>query len=272
MDVSEDDANIDPAAVERAVTPRTRGIIPVHLYGQPARLDDILSIAGRRGLFVLEDACQAHGALYRGRKVGSFGQAAAFSFYPGKNLGAYGEGGAILTNDRALASKARSLRDHGQVQKYSHALVGHNYRLEAIQGAVLGAKLPRLDAWNASRRRVAGWYRAALAELPLELPQERADALHVFHLFVVRTRERERLRAWLGERGVESLIHYPVPLHLLPALARLGKRRGEFPAAESLSEQIVSLPIYPEMTRAQVDRVAAVVGEFAERRRVHIDR
>jgi dTDP-4-amino-4,6-dideoxygalactose transaminase len=264
VDVSEDDANLDPAAVEAAITARTRGIVPVHLYGQPARLDEVMAIAKRHGLFVLEDACQAHGALYRGRKVGTFGEAGAFSFYPGKNLGAYGEGGALVTNDPTVAAKVKALRDHGQDQKYSHTMLGHNFRLEAIQGAVLDVKLPFLDAWNASRRRVASWYREDLAGLPLSLPFERPEVEHVYHLFVVRSRRRDDLQGGLRERGVETLIHYPIPLHLQPALSMLGHSRGAFPVAERLAEEILSLPIYPEMERAHVRRVAAALAEVLE--------
>lgn len=262
VDVNEDDANLDPAAIEAAITARTRGIMPVHLYGQPARLDAILSIAKRRGLFVFEDACQAHGALYRGRKAGSLGVAGAFSFYPGKNLGAYGEGGAFVTDDRQLAGTVRALRDHGQVRKYEHARVGHNFRLEGLQGAVLGVKLPRLEAWNEARRRVAGWYREALADLPLALPTERPEVRHVYHLFVVRTGRRDDLQIYLRERGVETLIHYPVPLHLQPALVDLGHRKGDFPVSETLAAEILSLPIYPELTQEQVRRVAALARAF----------
>jgi len=262
VDVSEDDFNMAPGALEAAVTPRTRGIIPVDLYGQPARLDEIQAFADRHGLFLLEDACQAHGARYKGRSAGTFGRAAAFSFYPGKNLGAYGEGGAIVTDDPAIAAKARMLRDHGQSRKYEHALMGHNYRLEGLQGAVLGVKLPHLDGWNDARRRVAGWYRESLAGLPVGLPEERPDVRHVYHLFVIRVPRRDAFQAALKEQGIDTLIHYPIPLHLQPALAGLGYSRGQFPVTERLASEIVSLPIFPELRQEQVQRVGRAVGNF----------
>ena len=262
VDVREDDFNIDPERAEAAITSRTRAIIPVDLYGQTARYDELLDLAARRGLFLLEDACQAHGAEHRGWKAGRFGAAAAFSFYPGKNLGAYGEGGALVTDDPGLARQVRMLRNHGQAAKYDHAVLGHNYRLESLQGAVLGAKLPRLDAWNAARRRVAGWYREALAGLPLVLPAEMPWAHHVYHLFVIRVAAREEFRAFLRGRGVETLVHYPVPLHLQKALAGLGLGPGSFPVSEALAGKIVSLPIYPELTREQVAQVAAAAAAF----------
>ena len=262
VDVCEDDSNIDPAAIEAAITPRTRGIMPVHLYGQAARLDEILAIARRHGLFVLEDACQAHGATYAGRRAGSFGQAAAFSFYPGKNLGAYGEGGALVTNDPEVARKARILRDHGQSRKYEHVMLGHNYRLEGLQGAVLAVKLPYLDGWNEARRRAAGWYIETLAGIPLGLPLERRGGGHVYHLFVIRTSRRDGIQRFLRERGVEALIHYPIPIHHQPAMKTLGFERGQFPVTEALAPRILSLPIFPELTRVQVDRVSGLVHEF----------
>ena len=262
VDVREDDFNMDPEALEAAVTPRTRGVIPVDLYGQPARLDEIQAIAHRHGLFILEDACQAHGARYKGRTAGSFGRAAAFSFYPGKNLGAYGEGGALVTDDPAVAEKARMLRDHGQSRKYEHALMGHNYRLEGLQGAVLNVKLPHLDGWNDARRRVAGWYREALAGLDVKLPVEKPDVRHVYHLFVIRVPRRESFQAFLKDRGIDTLIHYPIPLHLQPALSSLGYRRGAFPVTERLAGEIVSLPIFPELRQEQVQQVARTIGEF----------
>jgi len=264
-DVSEDDATIDPGAIEAAVTPRTRGVVPVDLYGQPARYDEILSIAARHGLFVLEDACQAHGAALGARKAGAFGAAGAFSFYPGKNLGAYGEGGALVTNDPGIAERVRALRDHGQVRKYDHALVGHNFRLEALQGAVLGVKLSRLDAWNAQRRRVAGWYREGLAGLPVRMLAERQGVLHAQHLCVVRVASRDAFRRALAEEGIETLIHYPIPLHLQTALRPLGYGAGAFPIAERLCGEIVSLPIYPEMSRELVGAVCAAAERACRR-------
>jgi len=262
VDVNEDDFNMDPAALEAARTPRTRGVIPVDLYGQPARLDEIQAFADRHGLFLLEDACQAHGARYKGRSAGTFGRAAAFSFYPGKNLGAYGEGGALVTDDPAIAEKARMLRDHGQSRKYEHALMGHNYRLEGLQGAVLGVKLPHLDGWNDARRRVAGWYREALGGLAVRLPEEKPDVRHVYHLFVIRVPRRDAFQAFLKDQGIDTLIHYPIPLHLQPALQGLGYSKGAFPVTERLAGEIVSLPIFPELRQEQVQRVGRAIGEF----------
>jgi dTDP-4-amino-4,6-dideoxygalactose transaminase len=262
VDVREDDSMVDLEKLEAAITPRTRGIIPVDLYGQPARLPQIETIAKRHGLFVLEDACQAHGASIAGRKAGSFGRAAAFSFYPGKNLGAMGEGGALVTDDVEVAGRARMLRDHGQRAKYEHVLLGHNYRLEALQGAVLGVKLPHLDSWNEARRRVAGWYREALKNGPVTLPAEWEGVIHVYHLFVVRAPRRDALKAHLKEQGIDALIHYPVPLHRQVALAGLAGWTGSLSVTDALAKEILSLPIFPGMTRAQVDRVADAIHAF----------
>lgn len=266
VDVGEGDANMDPEAVLAALTPRTRGVVPVHLYGRMSRVEEIAGIAERHGLFLVEDACQAHGASTGGRMAGAFGAAAAFSFYPGKNLGAYGEGGAVVTNDPEVARKARMLRDHGQFRKYEHAVVGHNFRLEAIQGAVLGVKLKHLDMWNAERRKIAGWYREMLHDAPVTLFEPAPHASEdVHHLFIAQAEERDGLRAFLGERSIQTLIHYPVPLHRQPALEErfAGSR---FPVTERLAETIVSLPLYPEMTREQVRAVRDGIVAFYARK------
>src|SRR5262249_27714493 len=211
VDVRDEDANMDPAAVRPAIHPPTRGIVPVHLYGRAAAVAELGAIAAAHGLFLIEDACQAHGAAVGGRKVGTFGAASAFSFYPGKNLGAYGEGGAVVTDDPALARKARMLRDHGQSRNYEHAVLGHNFRLEALQGAVVGVTLGPLDRWNEGRRRVVGWYREALRGAPVRLFGEAPPGQDVHHLFVARVPDRDALRGYLDERGIGNLVHYPVP-------------------------------------------------------------
>jgi dTDP-4-amino-4,6-dideoxygalactose transaminase len=253
---------LDPAALERAITPRTKAVIPVHLYGQPADMDPIMEIARRRGLIVIEDACQAHGARYRGRRAGSLGHAAAFSFYPSKNLGAFGDGGMVVTGDRAVAERLRGLRDYGQRRKYHHAFVGFNRRLDELQAAVLRVKLPRLDGWNTARARAAGWYDTALALLPLERPARAADSTHVFHLYVVRLRDRDAARTHLDGRGIRTGIHYPVPIHLQEACADLGYRRGDFPVTEAAAAEILSLPMYPELTESLVAEVAGALADF----------
>ena len=258
--------NLDPARIDEVITERTRAVIPVHLYGQPADLDPIVEIAERHGLLVIEDAAQAHGARYKGDRVGPLARAGCFSFYPGKNLGAYGEGGAVVTNDAGVARRLRMLRDHGSEQKYRHELVGYNSRLEGIQGAVLGVKLKHLDDWNALRRRHAARYRALLAPLAdsgaLALPVEADYAEHVYHLFVVQTGARDRLQRFLSAAGVQTGIHYPVPVHLQPAYAALGHREGDFPVAESLCARVLSLPMFAELTEPQLRYVADALADF----------
>ncbi|HEX8687980.1 MAG TPA: DegT/DnrJ/EryC1/StrS family aminotransferase [Pyrinomonadaceae bacterium] len=258
--------NIDPGKIEAAVTRRTRAVVPVHLYGRPADLDAVLAVAGRHSLLVVEDAAQAHGARYRGRRVGALARAGCFSFYPGKNLGAYGEGGAVVTNDAGVARRVRMLRDHGSEQKYRHEMVGYNFRLEGIQGAVLGVKLPRLDGWNELRRAHAARYRELLAPLAdagaVALPPEADGDEHVYHLFVVQSSERDALQRYLSAAGVQTGIHYPVPVHLQPAYAAHGHREGDFPHAERLSRRALSLPMYAELTERQLRYVADAVSDF----------
>ena len=253
---------IDVGKIEAAINARTRAIIPVHLYGQPADLDPILELGKRYGLLVIEDAAQAHGARYRGKKVGSFGVVSCFSFYPGKNLGAFGEGGAVLTDDAEIARRVAMLRDHGSERKYHHELIGYNLRMEGIQGAVLSVKLGYLDQWNELRRAHAALYGELLQGTPLILPKEMPYAYHVYHLYVVQSEARDALRAALTEAGVQTGIHYPVPIHLQPAYRSLGHRRGDFPEAERQAERVLSLPIYPELTAEQIARVAEVCREF----------
>ena len=262
--VDADDAtfNLDPRLVERAITPRTKAVLPVHLYGHPVDLDPLLKICLKHRLPLVEDAAQAHGAKYQGRNVGSFGVISCFSFYPGKNLGAYGEGGALLTNDAAFAARARSLREHGSTQRYYHDEVGYNYRMEGIQGAVLGIKLKHLDQWTAERRRVAHRYHELLAGTPLQLPREAAYAQSAWHLYVVRHPRRDELKKHLEANRIGCALHYPLPLHLQKCYASLGHKPGDFPVAEKTARECLSLPIYPEMTDAQIQRVASVIQDF----------
>ena len=262
VDCHPDTYNIDPGLIEAAVTLRTRAIMPVHLYGQPADMDPILEIARRHGLKVVEDAAQGHGARYKGRRIGGLGDAAAFSFYPGKNLGAYGDGGAVVTADAELADRIRMLRNLGMKIKYHHDIKGFNMRLDTMQAAVLRVKLPLLDGWNAERRRAADTYARLLGELPVVTPATLDDVEHVYHLYVVRVRDREALMQQLSDAGIASGLHYPIPIHLLPAYAELGYKQGDFPVTEVYAGEILSLPIFPELTDEQIGDVAQVVREW----------
>ncbi|MFO7652371.1 MAG: DegT/DnrJ/EryC1/StrS family aminotransferase [Candidatus Krumholzibacteriia bacterium] len=256
--------NLDPARIEAAITPRTRAIVPVHLYGQPADLDPILEIAGRHGLLVIEDAAQAHGAEYRGRKVGTLGQVACFSFYPGKNLGAYGDAGAVTTGDADLAHRVRMWTDHGSERKYEHAFVGTNSRLDGLQAAVLQVKLRHLDAWTERRRAVARRYGESLADVcavPEELPERR----HVYHLYVIRVANRDELMGHLQAEGIGCGIHYPVACPIQPAFAHLGLRPEEFPVAVGMQDQLVSLPMHGDLADEQVEFVVEQVRKVARR-------
>jgi dTDP-4-amino-4,6-dideoxygalactose transaminase len=257
--------NIDPALIERAITPRTKAILPVHLYGQSCDMEALGRVAQRHGLLLLEDAAQAHGAAWRSRRLGSLGRAGCFSFYPGKNLGALGEGGAVVTDDEALAARIRRLRDHAQQGRHCHVELGHNTRMEGIQGAVLEVKLRHLDAWNAARRRHAACYRQRLAGIAgLTLPAAPADPQsHVWHLFVVLVpgAQRERLQKQLAERGIATAVHYPTPVPLQPAYAHLGYRKGDFPVAEEVMSRCLSLPMFAEMTEEQIGRVSAALQD-----------
>jgi dTDP-4-amino-4,6-dideoxygalactose transaminase len=264
VDIDPRSANIDPDRIEEAITRRTKVILPVHLYGRPASLNPIMDIARRHGLTVIEDACQAHGAAYRGRRTGSFGRAAAFSFYPGKNLGAYGEGGALTTNDLQLAQFARALRDHGQSERYFHDFIGYNYRMDGFQGAILRIKLGRLREWTAKRRELAQLYRSLLAGARVGLPQDDPLSDCVYHLFVVYVDDRDTVRRELETRGVQTAIHYPRPIHLQKPYAALGYGPGSFPYTERACERCISLPLFPEMTAEQVRYVAEMLAEVAE--------
>ncbi len=254
VDIDPRTYNIDPAKIEEKVTPHTKVIMPVHLYGQPADMDPILEVASRHGIPVLEDACQAHGAEYKGKRVGSIGIAACYSFYPGKNLGAYGDAGMIVTNDQKLAAWCAMMADHGRTEKYSHSHVGYGKRMDTLQAAVLRAKLRHLDDWTAARRACAAAYNGMLAGL-VETPHEPAWAKGVYHQYVIRVPHREEVRRRMVEAGIGVGIHYPIPLHLQPAYASLGYRRGDFPETEKAADSILSLPIYPEMTDGQREYV-----------------
>jgi dTDP-4-amino-4,6-dideoxygalactose transaminase len=260
-DLDSDTLNVSPEAIARVITPRTKALLPVHLYGHPVDLDPILQLARERGIAVIEDACQAHGALYKGRPVGSWAGVAALSFYPTKNLGCLGDGGAVLVEGEGLRERVRRLRNGGQSDRYRHELPGINSRLDELQAAVLRVKLKKLEAWTERRRGVAALYARELSGLPLRLPTEKSYARAVYHLYVVRHPRRDALAAFLKERGVATLIHYPIPLHLQPAFAGTGAA-GAFPAAETAAREILSLPLYPELTDDQVRRVAEVVREF----------
>lgn len=254
--------NIDPNKIHAAVTPRTRAIIPVHLYGQPAEMDAILEIARKHNLRVIEDAAQAHGAEYRGQRAGTMGDVACFSFYPGKNLGAYGDAGALVTNEAALADRARMLRNHGRVDKYEHQVVGYGYRLDALQAAILGAKLPHLDAWNARRRDIADRYTELLTNSDVATPYCPSHITPIYHIYAVLSKHRDALAKHLKARGIETGIHYPIPLHLQPVYKNLGHQRGDFPVAEKIADEELSLPMFPELTDAQVEMIVDAVREF----------
>ena len=254
---------LDPEQIEAAITPRTKAIMPVHLYGQPADMDPILAIARARSLVVIEDACQAHGAEYRGHRCGSMGLIGCFSFYPGKNLGACGEGGAAVTSDPQLAETMRSLRAWGEETRYTHTRRGFNYRMDGIQGAVLGVKLRHLEGWTEARRERAAVYATALAGTAAVVPQVRPGARHVFHVFAVRVPGRDAVRAQLAEAGVQTGIHYPIPLHLQPAYRDLGFTEGDFPIAERVAGEVLSLPMFPELTDGQIDMIAGVIRTAA---------
>lgn len=253
VDIDHETYNMNPSKLESVITPKTKGIIPVHLYGQPAEMDSIQSIADSYGLWIIEDACQAHLSEYKGRKAGSMGIAGAFSFYPGKNLGACGEAGAVTTNDDGLALKVRMLRDHGQSKKYYHNMEGYNGRCDAIQAAALRVKLRYLPSWNEARRVHARHYIDLLKHLDaVILPKEAKNCLSVYHLFVIQLENRDAIAEHLYKKGVSTGLHYPIPLHLQKAYTHMKIPRGSFPIAEVCSEKLLSLPIFPELNKAQI--------------------
>jgi len=270
VDIEPQTFTMNPAALDIVLRthPRVRAIVPVHLYGQPASMEDIVACATRSGAAVIEDAAQAHGARYQGRRAGALGTMAAFSFYPGKNLGALGDAGAVTTGDAELAERLRLLRDHGQSRKYVHDRLGFNSRLDGLQAAVLRVKLPHLDRWNARRRALARLYQQALAGVAgIEVPGAAAEREPVYHLFTIRCAERDALREHLAAQGIAAAAHYPCPLHLQPAFASFGYAAGSFPVSEAAARTVLSLPLYPEMSEEAVAAVCAAVRTWAERRR-----
>jgi dTDP-4-amino-4,6-dideoxygalactose transaminase len=270
VDIDPRTFNIDPSAIERAITPQTKAIIPVHLYGQAADMDPIMKVARQHKLKVIEDAAQAIGASYRGKKVCTFGDAGCISFFPSKNLGAFGDAGLLTAMDDGLAKRARLLRTHGMEPRYYHHLVGANFRMDALQAAILRVKAPHLDGWTEGRRANAARYRALFREAGLldrvTLPAERSDSRHIYNQFVIRVADRDGLRSHLDERGVGTEIYYPVPFHLQPCFADLGYHRGDFPEAERAAAESLALPIYSELTVAQQEAVVSAIGEFVQRR------
>jgi len=268
VDVDEKTYNMDPASLEAAITPRTKAIIPVHLFGQVADMDPIMEVAKARGLCVIEDACQAQGAEYKGRSAGSIGDAGCFSFYPGKNLGAYGEAGAVVTSNPELVTKIRMLRDHGQQKKYHHAMIGWNARMDGIQGAVLSVKLKHLLEWNEARSRNAQIYDELIAEVDGVITPSQADySKHVYHIYAIRVQNRDALINALTEKDIHCGIHYPVPVHLQEAYQSLRLRKGSFPVAEKCAEELVSLPMFPELTREQIEHVAKQIRAYTSMNR-----
>ena len=268
VDIDPTTYTMDIPLLENAITDRTKAIIPVHLYGHPADMDPIMEIANYHGLVVIEDACQAHGARYKGKRVGSLGHAAAFSFYPAKNLGCYGDGGMVVTDDEWVVESIRILRNDGQNEKYQHELRGYNRRLDTIQSAVLRVKLRHLDAWNAARRQHAKLYGELLAHnRPVVAPSEADYAESVYHLYVIRVEGRDRLRDYLHDKGIATGIHYPIPIHLQQAYRNLGCKRGSFPVTEEYAEQILSLPMYAELTPLSIKSVVEAIRGFTTEHR-----
>jgi dTDP-4-amino-4,6-dideoxygalactose transaminase len=253
--------NMDPERVEAAITKRTKAILPVHLYGQPADMDAIREIARRHNLLLIEDACQAHGAEYKGRRAGSLGDMACFSFYPGKNLGAYGEGGMVVTESDEYARTLRMLRDWGAEKKYQHVLKGYNYRMDGIQGAVLRVKMRHIESWTEARRSHAGLYDRLLSGCGVRTPAVMRDTRHVYHIYAVRTKRRQNWMESLQAQGINTGIHYPFPVHLLPAYSDLGYKAGDFPHAEQAANEVLSLPMFAELTSSQVEQVSAAVAK-----------
>jgi dTDP-4-amino-4,6-dideoxygalactose transaminase len=265
VDIDPASFTIDPALIESVITERTKAILPIHLYGQMADMDPIVAIADRHGLKVIEDAAQAHGAEYKGRRAGSIGAAGCFSFYPGKNLGAYGEGGAVTTGDESFDRIVRTLRDWGAEKKYHHDLKGFNYRLEGVQGSVLRVKMAYIEAWTEARRAAAKRYDEWLPSTAVTIPVEAADRRHVYHVYAVRTPHRDELQTFLQSRGISTGIHYPIPVHLQKAFAELGHGTGDFPHAEAAANEVLSLPMFPELAPEQQEQVVEAIQAWSDR-------
>lgn len=262
VDSDEQFFTIDPAKIEEKITSHTKAVIAVHLYGQTADMDTIAKIARKHHLKVIEDACQAHGAAYKNKKTGTLGNAACFSFYPTKNLGCYGDGGAVVTNDGAIAARIESLRNYGQTEKYHFSELGHNSRLDEIQAAILRVKLCHLNQHIEARRKIAALYEKHLEGMPIALPQEAQGNYHTYHLYVAQTEKRDNLMQYLKEKGINTLIHYPIPLHLQAAYKELEYRQGDFPIAEQCSREILSLPMFPELRRDEIMYIVENIKKF----------
>ncbi len=262
VDCLEDTFNIDVEKAEKLITKRTKAIMPVHLYGQVADMDKILKLAKKYKLYILEDACQAHGASYKGKKAGSFGDISAFSFYPGKNLGAYGDGGMVVTKKKSVAEKIHLYRNYGQKKKYQHLVLGWNSRLDNLQAAILRVKLKSLESWNTKRLENAKAYNEYLKNVPVSTPKIFPQFNHVFHLYVIRTKKRDNLSKYLSSKGVSTVMHYPIPIHLQPAYKDLGYKKGSFPITEKLSKEILSLPMYPELKVSEIKYICSQIKAF----------
>jgi len=262
-DCEEESYNIDPDEIKKKITKKTKAIIPVDLFGQPPDMDRIFELANEYNLYIIEDAAQAHGSRYKDKPCGSFGVASCFSFYPSKNLGAYGHAGMVVTDDEKLAKKIRLLANHGREERYEHIFEGYNFRMDDIQAAILLVKLRYIDEWNRKRREVAKTYNELLKDIPdIILPKEMPYAYHVYHLYVIRTKKRDELQKFLREKGIITIIHYPIPLHLQPAYSYLGYKKGDFPVAERCTSEVLSLPMYPELTRDKIEYIVDAIKEF----------
>jgi dTDP-4-amino-4,6-dideoxygalactose transaminase len=265
VDIDPFTLNIDASKVNEAVTKHTKAIIPVHLYGKPADTETLTEIAQKNKLIIIEDAAQAHGAEVRGRRVGGLGQMGCFSFYPGKNIGAYGEGGAVTTDDEEFAEKIRLLRDWGAKKKYYYDVKGFSFRMETLQGAILQVKLRHLEKWTEARRRLARYYDEQLKDVSVQIPSTPVGVRHVYHVYAILTDDRDRLQDYLTAKAIQTNIHYPVPVHLQKAYSDMGYRTGDFPIAERACARLLSLPLYPEMTETQVEEVATAVRQGVEK-------
>jgi len=262
VDIDEETFNIDTSKIESVITNKTRAILPVHLYGQAAYMDSIIDVAKKYNLKVIEDAAQAHGAEYKNKRVGTLGDIGIFSFYPGKNLGAYGDAGAVVTNDPDISHKIAMLRNHGRTKKYEHEYEGYNCRLDTLQAAILRVKLKYINSWNEARRNHASSYRKLLQNTDIILPTEQNDNKHIYHIFAVRTADRDNLLNKLKNEGIGAGIHYPIPLHLQPAYRYLGYKKGDFPITEKCAREIISLPMYPELDEGKIKKIAEVINKF----------